>query len=337
MQLYDFEDGEVRRFLRQHSARRVAVQLPEGLRRYLPQISRVFEGEGAEVLVLADSCYGACDLADSKAKQLGYDALVHYGHADMDLPTCLPTLFVEAHMTVDPLKAVEVALPSLGFERVGLVTNVQHIHKLQSVADLLRASGVEAMIGTPGPRAKYPGQVLGCDWGSARSIVDGVDGFLYVGTGRFHPLGVALATGKDVVAVNPVAGGFERLASSEDFLRRRGAVISRAAACDEFGVLVSTKPGQARFGLAARVAEALRRAGRTPRMLVVDEVVPERLADFTAGAFVCCACPRIPIDDVMRFDKPVLTPFELRVMLGEADFEPYELDEARLSDFGTSS
>ena len=333
MQLYDFEDERVRQFLKQHSVKRVAVQLPEGLRRHLPEITRVFEGEGVEALVLADSCYGACDLADSKAKQLDCDALIHYGHADMGLPTRLPTLFVEAHMTTDPLEAVETALPSLGPKRVGLVTNVQHIHRLRDVADFLCAKGVKAVIGAPGPRAKYPGQVLGCDWGSARSIAGEVDGFLYVGTGRFHPLGVALATGKDVVVINPVARGSERLVSHEDFLKGRRAVISRAAGCDEFGVLVSTKPGQARFKLAARMAEALKRTGRSVHRLVVDEVVPERLADFTAGAFVCCACPRIPIDDAERFDRPVLTPFELRVMLGVADFESYELDEVRASDF----
>ena len=333
MQPYDFENEEVRRFLERHSVRRAAVQLPDGLRRHLSEISRVFEGKGTEVLVLADSCYGACDLVDSKAKLLGCDALVHYGHADMGLPTCLPTLFVEARMTIDPLKTVEESLPSLGFGRVGLVTNVQHVHKLQSVADLLRAKGLEAVIGAPGPRAKYPGQVLGCDWGSARSIVGEVDGFLYVGTGRFHPLGVALATGKDVIAVDPVAGGFRKIVFPRDFLSKRKAMIARAAGCDEFGVLVSTKPGQARFKLAAEVVRALRRAGRVVRFLVVDEVVPERLADFTTEAFVCCACPRIAVDDMERFERPLLTPFELKVMLGETGLEPYELDEVRASDF----
>ncbi|MDI6820242.1 MAG: diphthamide biosynthesis enzyme Dph2 [Candidatus Hodarchaeaceae archaeon] len=332
--MYDFEPKRVKQFFRRHDVGRVAIQLPAGLRRYLPEIIPTYKESGVETLVLADSCYGGCDVADVVARQLGCDALVHYGHADMGLPTCLPTLYVEARMTVNPLEAVEGALPKLRFKRVGLATTVQHIGHLKKVAEFLRSRGFRPYIGEPGQRAKYPGQILGCDSGCVRSIADRVDGFIYIGTGRFHPLGIALSTGKDIVIANPVAGYSEELHWNPDvFLSRRRAMISRAAACEKFAVVVSTKLGQLRFKLATIVADGFRGAGLVAHVLAVDEVVPEGLADFDVDAFVCAACPRIPIDEADRFDRPILTPFEAMVMLGKANFGPYKLDEVRQNDF----
>lgn len=332
--MYDFEPKEVMRFLKRHKVRRAAVQLPAGLRPHLSEIKPTFEEAGVEALILADSCYGACDIADVKAKQLGCDVLVHYGHADMGLQTRLPTLYVEARMAADPLEAVEKALPELNFNRLGLLTTVQHVGFIPKITKFLHSHEIKSLIGKPGARAKHPGQILGCDWGSARSVSDKVDGFLYVGTGRFHPLGVSLATGKDVVIANPVVRGYERLSSrAEDFLSRRRGMISRAAACERFGILVSTKPGQARFELAAGLVDDFKRAGLTAHMLVMDEILPEKLDDFKLEAFVCAACPRIPMDDAERFNQPILTPFEARVMLGKENFEPYQLDEVKRSDF----
>lgn len=287
-----------------------------------------------ETLVLAGSCYGACDLADVEAKQLGRDVLVHYGHADMGLSTCLPTLYIEARMLVNPLRVVKRVLPELKFKRVGLLTTVQHITHLQEIAKLLRSHGIKPFVGGPGPRAKYPGQLLGCDFGCARSVAARVDGFLYVGTGEFHPLGVALATGKRVLVVNPISEGFKVFAPDVDaFMRKRKAMIARAAAGKRFGVIVSTKPGQARFKLAARLVRDLKQAGKVAHVLAVDEVRPEELGDFGFDGFICVACPRIAIDDAERFERPIMTPFEARVMLGEAKFEPYQMDEPVKGDF----
>ncbi len=334
MNLYDFERARVKRFLKQHRAKRAGIQLPAGLKRHLQEIVEPFAGVDVETLVLADSCYGACDPADAKAKQLGCDVLVHYGHADMGMSTCLPTLYIEARMPADPLRMVERALPELKFKRVGLLTTVQHIAHLRGVAKLLRSRGIKTFIGRPGPSAKYPGQLLGCDFGCARSVAARVDGFLYIGTGEFHPLGAALATGKQVLAVNPISEGFNVLAPDVNvFMRRRKAMIARAAAGERFGVIVSTKPGQARFKLAVKLAVDLKRAGKVAHVLAVDEVRPEELGDFGLDGFICAACPRIPIDDAERFEQPVLTPFETQVMIGKAKFQPYRMDEVTKGDF----
>ncbi|TDA33627.1 MAG: diphthamide biosynthesis enzyme Dph2 [Hadesarchaea archaeon] len=328
---YDLEEERVRRFLRLHGVRRAAVQLPEGLRRHAGEIEELLRGEGVEALFLAGSCYGACDLAEEEAKRAGAEALLHYGHADMGLPTSLPVLFVEARMRVNPVEAVLRAAGGEEPGRVGVVTTVQHVGFLPEVVGALSSLGFRPQVGGPGPRTRYAGQVLGCDLTSALSVGGGVEKFLYFGTGRFHPLGVHLATGRPVVAVDPLSGRVERMDSREGFLRERRAVMARAAEGSLFGVVVSTKPGQARFRLARRLAERLREAGKRVVEVVADEIRPEPLLDLGLEAAVCVACPRIPLEDARRFGLPLLTPPELLLLLGEEG--DYRLDSVEASDF----
>lgn len=326
--MYDFESKKVKRFLNQQGADRPAVQLPEGLRGYLDEITPVFEEVGVEPLILADSCYGACDIADVEADRLGCDVLVHYGHADMGFRTKIPTLYVEARMDDNPIQVLKEALPDLEGQTWGLTTTVQHIGWIGRVRKFLEENGVVSVIGDPGARVKYPGQVLGCDFSCARSVADEADGFLYIGTGRFHPLGIALAAKKDVIVINPIAGGHELLSNEdEDFLNQRKTILSKAAASERFGVLASTKAGQLRLGLAEELTGLLRENGYGANLFLMNELDQERLRDFKVGAFVCTACPRIPTDDSELYDRPILTPFEARVLLGLEDFRPYKLDE----------
>ncbi len=333
--MYDFEADAVRAFLKRTGAKRAAVQLPAGLGKYLPEIEGTFAGLGVEMILIGKGCYGACDLADDVAGKLGCDVLVHYGHADMGLKSSLPTLFVEARVKESPLEAVKRALPEIKFKRAGLVATVQYVGYLDEVAKLLNSHGIQTAIGKKGARSKYPGQILGCDVGCAKAISPVVDGFVYVGTGEFHPIGVALATGKQVFAINPMSNGFKVFAPDQrEFIGRRKAAIAKAALANNFGVIVSTKTGQARLGLAKELVELLVASGRKAHPLAVDELAPEIIENFGFDAFVCTACPRIPIDDADRFDKPMLTPFEVEVMLGRVPIEPYIVDEVLPRDMG---
>ena len=44
-------------------------------------------------------------------------------------------------------------------------------------------------------------------------------------------------------------------------------------------------------------------------------------------AFVSVACPRIAIDDYALHKKPIITPPELEIVLGERKWEDYAFDE----------
>ncbi|MFP4170079.1 MAG: diphthamide biosynthesis enzyme Dph2 [Methanomassiliicoccales archaeon] len=305
---------------------RVAVQLPEGLRSHAFELVRELERRtGAEVLVAADPCHGACDLPEDFRRYA--QALIHFGHAEM--PSLGPredVLFVEARSTAridDLLPEVIPLLP----ERVGLVATVQHLHLLGGIRTALEEAGREVHIGRGDGRIKHPGQVLGCDVTAATSVAGEVDAFLHVGSGDFHPLAVALATSTEVLVLDPLnqeVRGVEE--QRERMLRQRHAAIVLSSEADRIGVLVSTKPGQMRLGLARRVEEYIESSGRSSAILVVDEVRPEDMVSFRMDALVSTACPRIALDDHARFPVPVITPVELEVVLGRRGWEDYDFD-----------
>ena len=309
----------------------IALQLPEGLKRQAFEISmRIEKATGAAVIVSADPCFGACDLIDDQMVPLGVDMIVHIGHTPLgDVRPSLPTVFVEAPSRLDVGPAVEAAIPLLPPEgRIGLLTTTQHRHTLSDAASVLEEAGFGTMIGEGGGRLAFPGQVLGCDLSACRAIVDKVDAFLLVGGGSFHAVGVALASQRMVVVADVEMGQARRIDEERDLiLRRRSAAIGRAKDARTFGILVEGRPGQQRWALARSLREMLIEHGLQPLLLHMRGVGPDRLFSIGLDAYVSTACPRIAVDDQSAYSMPVLTPQELRILLGLETWGSYRLDE----------
>lgn len=308
---------------------RVAIQLPEGLKDRGVEIAKTLSGDaGCVVIILADPCYGACDIADSEANGLGCNALFHFGHSQILKATKIPVHYIEVKISRDPLALLKENLEILP-KNLGLVTTIQHIHLLDKIKSFLEKSGRTAVIGDARGRVAYKGQVLGCSFSTAKNIADEVDAFLYIGTGNFHPLGVALSTGKTVFALDLERGELRDMTDvQEPILRKRHAAIALAQEAKSFGILIGEKQGQRRLGLANKVREMLEKNGKTGFFIALREINPDVLLPFRMlDAFVNTACPRITIDDTARYKKPVLTPIELEIVLGIREWENYAMDE----------
>jgi len=323
IETFDFEENRLRDEIARRGAKRVLIQLPEGLKTEGPRLAAVVEEAGATAIVSADPCYGACDLALLDAEVLGVDLIIHFGHSEMMQNERVPIIYIEAKARVDVKAAVDKAIPLLNhWKTIGLVTTVQHVHKLKEVEDMLQSAGKKVVIGEARGSVKYAGQVIGCDYSTAKSVSKGVDAFLFVGGGRFHAIGVALATGKPTVVADP----YEERAYSVDreverILRQRWASINEARKAEKFGILIGLKSGQRRFKEALAIKEKLKKSGKVT-LLALREVSPEALMEFPSiDAFVNTACPRISLDDASKFLKPVLTLNETLVILGETSWE----------------
>lgn len=321
--IFDFEEERLRREIRERGAKQVLVQLPEGLKPYAPRIAEAVESTGAQPFISADPCYGACDLAIYDAQALRVDLIVHYGHSEMIKSSAVPAVYFESSARVDVKATVKKALPLLElWSSIGLVTTVQHIHEINDARNTLLKKGKKIAIGDTG-RLKYAGQVIGCDFSNAIAVADQVDAFLFVGGGRFHAIGVSLATSKPVVVADP----YERCAYSvksevEKVRKQRMTTISEAKKAETFGILIGLKPGQMRLRSAVALKNKLQAKRKNAILLALKEVTPEALMQFpTIEAYVNTACPRIALDDLPRFAKPVLTINEALVILEEMDWE----------------
>jgi len=325
--MFDFEKDRLLAEVRKRKAKKVLLQFPEGLKTEAFAISRLIESKtGATVFVSADPCYGGCDLALDDALRLNVHLIVHYGHTPYLKHTPIPVIYLEARATEDIRTAVKATIPLLkNFTRIGLATTVQHVHQLKEAKKILEEAKKIVIIGPARGRIKYNGQILGCDFTTIKSISSQVDAFVFIGGGDFHPLGIALATSKPVVVADPYtskARAIEDLKSK--ILRQRWALISKAKEMKNFGVLLGVKIGQKNCQTATSIKNQLLKAGKEAVILSVREITPEVLMAFTnIEAFVDTACPRVAIDDTARFQKPILIPEEVQVMLGKMDWAAY--------------
>ena len=79
---YDLQLREAVSEIKKADAKKVLVQLPDGLKMYADKIQAGITHELPEVQLVfwADSCFGACD-APIHVKHLGFDLLLAFGHA----------------------------------------------------------------------------------------------------------------------------------------------------------------------------------------------------------------------------------------------------------------
>ncbi len=320
---FDLEEKRLKKEINKRKAKIVLLQLPEGLKAEGPHLANLIEEAGALAIVSADPCYGACDLALPDAESLGADLLIHYGHSSQIKQERLPIVYMEARAKISVKEVVKKALALLEpWSSIGLATTVQHVHKLNEVRNLLLKAGKKVTIGDAG-LVKYAGQVIGCDFSNAKSVSEEVDAFLFVGGGRFHAIGVALATAKPTIIADP----YEKRAYSINdevprILKQRWASISEAKRAENFGVLIGLKSGQKKIGEALKIKEKLKQNGRKVTLLALKEITSNALMQFpNIDAFVNTACPRLSLDDTPSFLKPILSLNEALVMLGEMDWE----------------
>ena len=303
--------------LRERGAQRVALQFPEGLKRQAATLASDIRAAGFAVIVSGDPCYGACDLALDTVTEGQADLLVHFGHAPVDDS---PGVLFEPWKVDFGVEVLEQALPLLRERTPGLVTTVQHAHLIPAMEAFLASRGYAARVADGTKRTPLRGQVLGCSFAAAKAT--GAREILFVGTGVFHPVGIALATKARVIALDPFTGTAQEV-SAESLLRRRSAVIEKARGARSFGIILSTKSGQKRRELAERLA------GLAPGavMVTLREVTPDQLLNLGFDCYVNTACPRLAYDDQVRFCRPVLSPQEFEILCGTRAWEDYAIDE----------
>lgn len=325
---YQFNIEQILDKIRETKAEVVGLQFPEGLKVHATELANRIENEtDALVLISGDPCYGACDLSDMEMNGM-VDLLVHFGHTPLPINYKVPTLFVEAHYQLGSVEILKKALENLeGKEKIGLVTTTQHLHLLEDAAHFLEKNGKKVLMKEGAGTLK--GQVLGCNFSSVRDLP--VDAYLYLGSGNFHPLGIKLSTQKPVIIADPYLNQVRDIEEFTDrILRIRFARITRATEAKKFGIIVSSKEGQCRWELAKNLKKMIYNEGKEAHLILLDEITPSSLLPYMdLDAFIVTACPRIAIDDSKMYEKPLLTPPELEIVLGLREWEDYKMDEIK--------
>ena len=143
----------------------------------------------------------------------------------------MKTFFIHATAEED-IRLTDEALKHLP-QKIGIVTNAQHIAKLPELKKQL-------------PDSIIAGQVLGCRADSAQRIAEQVNAFLFIGGGAFHPLFVAAKTQKPVYCWNPADKLLTKISQQQidEYTKNRQKQLNIFYAAKNAGVLVTTKQGQ---------------------------------------------------------------------------------------------
>jgi 2-(3-amino-3-carboxypropyl)histidine synthase len=319
---------ELFRALREARPGHLVLQVPAGLVRNAHDLAaRLREEVGVPVSLAARPCFGACDLP-SLDEAPRADVAVVLGHAPIpNVPLVRPTYFVEMREPVGDPEALANTVAAAGVpRRLGLVVSVQHLDLVEPLGAALARRGYEVRSGKGDRRLAYAGQALGCNYTGAEAVEAGVDAFLFVGTGRFHPIGLAFAVERPVWSLDPLQNQLEPPIDRATLIRRRQLVVASVREARRWGVLVSTFAGQNRMPTALALQERARARGREAEILLFDRLDPRDLEGRALDAYVNTACPRIAIDDGPNYPKPVLTPPEFLMAIGELPLEPYRFD-----------
>lgn len=347
---YRFEVPKCVWQIRKFGAKRVALQLPEGLQVFSTVLAKIFEQFcGCRVVVLGDVTYGACCVDDYTARALGCDFMIHYGHSCLvPVTQCLIKVlyvFVEIVIDLEHLEAlvrkyfVDGALEAefgMHPSRVALVSTVQFISTVHVLKQRLESSSssssskTEVTFMIPQSRPLSQGEILGC---TAPQLQPEVDCVIYVGDGRFHLEAIMIA--------NPQLQGryfrydpYSKRFSLEDYahdsmLSRRREAVEAARTAQSFGLILGTLGRQGNPAVLDQLRGLLQRHGRRHFVVLMSEIKPAKLKAFrdAVDVWVQVACPRLSIDWSGAFEKPLLTPYELNVALGETEWRStYPMD-----------
>jgi len=292
---------EIVRKLKALNVSRVFIQYPEGLKLKIQEIVEELEKEGFECIICLEKTFGACDVRAEEAKRLGCDAILHIGHTEFGVKTDVPVVYWEYFLDVDPIPILEKEFWKLeNYKKIGIVCSVQFVKTLEKVKDFLGKRGKEVLVSED---LAYPGQILGCKFGSALSL--NVDCFLCISGGKFYALGLALETEKPVLNLDVEKGCIEELEREKERIRKIQAWNkSEFQNARRVGILVSWKLGQLK--LPFELKRKLEEMGKKVYILAMDEIQPQKLEGLKLDILINCACPRIGVEDLAMYKIPLV-------------------------------
>jgi 2-(3-amino-3-carboxypropyl)histidine synthase len=296
----------IKEFIKNNKIKILTIQAPEGLKTNIQEISKNIEKQNKiTTLIYLEPCYGACDIPDLQIKHIKSNGLLHIGHSKYIKKTKIPTLYIELETKFNHKDLIEKNITKLKkYKTIGLITTIQHINSLKEIKQILNQNNIQTIIGNP-KLAKYSGQILGCDQTSATSIKTKINAYLYIGTGIFHPLGLARLTNIPILLLNPQKKEIETITENEKNNYEKTLYIKYTKYKDakNIGIIISTKKGQFNKNY-NNIKTKLEKNNKNSYLLLLDHLSKEKIEGLQLDFLINTACPRIEEDKTYKI--PIL-------------------------------
>lgn len=293
----------------------VALNGPDGI---IPKIqdtaAKIMERFEIPAYVLADSCFGTCDLNSNGAKVLGAEILFHIGHTINSMSFGSNIVLIDAFDDISFEKVAQKCAAEIKERTVSLVTDSQHLHEIEKVRQIFENNGITVKIGK-GKGQLNDGQVFGCEFYPANETKDVVEANVFLGQSNFHAAGIALSTNKPTYVLDPYFNEKREVTEFAKKLQKKAIMsIYKAADAQTFGIIVGLKEGQFSKVTALKFKRELEKIGKKVQLFAITEISDEKLRNLKGiDAFIQVACPRISTDN--HFHKPVLSTPQANALL----------------------
>ncbi|MEM0453899.1 MAG: diphthamide biosynthesis enzyme Dph2 [Sulfolobales archaeon] len=319
---YIYDSTKVFEEILRRNPKKVLIQLPEGLKHYsinlTDELVKTFKN--VEFTVDANPIYGSCIL--NNHINTYYDLVLHFGHEPYPYMKSIneKVVFVDLLSNLTPneelLKTLTETLKTLNTRNTAIYTTHQHKKTTEKVRKYLENHGIKTLNRTENPT------IMGCWFNDVLNHLNTSDNYIVVASGLFHPLGIGLLTKglKPVIQLDLYRNEVKVLNETiNKYLRIRYSKIMNSIDTKTW-LLIHGIEGQFRNNIREELIKALKSKKINYyeyQSSIINQEVLRNIDNVNADVYVITACPRLPIDDLQDFEKPVLTPGEAFMILKE--------------------
>lgn len=277
---------------------------------------------GERLFILGDTSYGACCVDEIAAEHIDADVVVHYGRACLSPTARLPVIYVFTKQELDHEAVVDAFIKTYPEKhaKIILAADVTYASHLQEISVALERNGFTSIFTTTilhNPSSPLPNRSVPSDVASDSTALKSYR--------LFHiadpPPALLLTLSSNVsdIHIYPISGSTPSrplLASTAMALRRRYALVTSLSTCAVFGILVNTLSVKNYLPAISRLQSLFLAAGKKAYVFVVGKLNAAKIANFAEiGGWVVIGCWESSLVEGEGFWKPVVTPFEIELLL----------------------
>ena len=320
---------------------RIALQFPDGLMCFSILISDILTTFGkCEIIILGDITYGACCIDDIDCQFLDCDLLIHYCHSCLVPSTkCLVEIlyvFVEINIDINHLvKTIEYNFDNSNY--LYLLSSIQFNSSLFLLKRKLIEKGYDKnKLIIPQCKPRVQGEVLGCTSPILNKKNEN-NYVIFICDGRFHM--------ESVMIQNPLFkyyqyNPFNHRFTIEEYdyklmknIRYKQMEIFKNI--NYIGIIFGTLGRQGNPSILKRLCSLLNKNNKKYIIIMLNEITQNKIINYNkCECFIQLACPRLSIDWSDQFTKPMLTPYEIYLIL---DPKKYKNDIYEMNNYSNET
>lgn len=303
------------------NAKKILVQVPEGFKPCTTQVVEAIlaKTNDSEVNIDASPNFGSCLLDLEIVRE--YDLVIHFGHDRYPLweppgNVVFEDIVYEPKLNKEVLEELTRDLKERKLRRVLLYVTQQHKNLYGTIRKFLLMHGITVV------NDKRKSLAFGCIYPDIAVLSSSVDAVIMVSGGSFHSLGAGISLGglKPVFKVDPYRYTYVDMTEAvRRVLKVRFGKIFLANKASNW-LIIAGIAGQYRPGIVSAVKQAIMAKGGKcfiARCTYLTNATLANLDNPHIDSIIVTSCPRLPIDDLSEYHKPVLTPGEALYVLGK--------------------